>query len=224
MPEDPALLSLRRGDGNLRIVVTGGPGGGKTTAADLLHRERPDEVVVVPEAATILFEGGFPRVTDPAAQCAAQQAIFEVQSKLEEVKRSLYPEHTLLCDRGTVDGGAYWPDDRGGPDGFFAELGTTVEEQLARYDFVVFFETAAAGGRPIHLGNPHRIESVAEAVALDRRLRALWSRHPHFHLVPNHHSFLAKMNDALEVLVAAVDDGIPGAAALEADGLAADAG
>ncbi len=224
MPEDPALLSVSRPDGNPRIVVTGGPGGGKTTAADLLHRERPDQVVIVPEAATILFEGGFPRVDDDAAERAVQRAIFQVQSNIEDVKRALYPHHALLCDRGTLDGAAYWPGASGGAPGFFADLGTTLEAELARYDFVVFFETAAAGGRPIHMGNPHRIESVAEAVALDRRLHAVWSQHPHFHFVPNQASFLAKMNDALELLLAVVDGEVPEVAIAEADGLAADAG
>ena len=44
-----------------RIVLTGGPGGGKTTAADLMRREVGDRIVIVPEAATMLFSGGFPR-------------------------------------------------------------------------------------------------------------------------------------------------------------------
>ncbi|NDI06057.1 MAG: hypothetical protein EBY58_07285 [Rhodobacteraceae bacterium] len=44
-----------------KIVLTGGPGGGKTTAADLFRRELGEKVVVVPEAATMLFSGGFPR-------------------------------------------------------------------------------------------------------------------------------------------------------------------
>ena len=44
-----------------RIVLTGGPGGGKTTAADLMRREVGERIVIVPEAATMLFSGGFPR-------------------------------------------------------------------------------------------------------------------------------------------------------------------
>ena len=50
-----------------RIVLTGGPGGGKTTAADLYRREIGEKVVVVPEAAMILFSGGFPRMRDHGA-------------------------------------------------------------------------------------------------------------------------------------------------------------
>lgn len=224
MPDDPTLIHAERPDGQLRIVLTGGPGGGKTTAADLLHRELDDRVVLVPEAATILFEGGFPRVGDPDVQRAAQRAIFQVQSNLEDVKRSLYPDLTLVCDRGTVDGAAYWPEVSGGAEGFFTDLGTSLEAQLDRYDLVVFFETAATGGRPIRIGNRHRIESNEEAVALDHRLRAVWSQHPRFHLIPNRASFLAKMNEALDLLLDVVGRGDDAPIAAEADGLAADAG
>jgi len=69
-----------------RIVLTGGPGGGKTTAADLFRREIGDRVVIVPEAATLLFSGGFPRTLDIRARKAAQQAIFHVQTQLENVQ------------------------------------------------------------------------------------------------------------------------------------------
>ena len=54
-------------NGRCRIVLTGGPGGGKTTAGDLFRREFGERVVLVPEAATLLFSGGFPRVEEPPA-------------------------------------------------------------------------------------------------------------------------------------------------------------
>ena len=53
---------------NVRIVLTGGPGGGKTTALDLFRRELRERVVAVPESATIMFTGGFPRVDEPEAR------------------------------------------------------------------------------------------------------------------------------------------------------------
>jgi predicted ATPase len=181
----------------LRIVLTGGPGGGKTTAADMLRREFCERVALVPETATMLFMGGFPRVDDPEARRAAQTAIYHVQRNLEEVQAARFPGQILLCDRGTVDGAAYWPDQ---PDAFFAAQGTTFEDELARYHHVIFFETAAVGGMTIGSGNPARIESNGEAVELDRRLRALWSKHPRFHFVPHGPSFLAKITTGLHTL------------------------
>jgi DNA helicase TIP49 (TBP-interacting protein) len=82
---------------NCRIVLTGGPGGGKTTAADLYRREIGDDVVVVPEAATLLFSGGFPRAPGELARQAAQRAIFHVQRGLEDVQSAQYPGRILLC-------------------------------------------------------------------------------------------------------------------------------
>lgn len=188
-------------NGRCRIVVTGGPGGGKTTAADLFRREIGDRVVVVPEAATLLFSGGFPRVGDARAAMAAQRAIYHVQKNLEDAQSALFPERILLCDRGTVDGAAYWPETA---EKFFAAVGTTHERELARYDAVIFFESAAVGGLLIE-GNPVRTESLDEAVALDQRLRDAWSSHPRFVVVPHNTSFVKKIMfglAALESLVA----------------------
>jgi predicted ATPase len=178
-------------------VLTGGPGGGKTTAADLFRREIGDRVVIVPEAATILFQGGFPRSRDTQAAHFAQTTIFHVQRNLEEVQAALYPGRTLLCDRGTVDGAAYWP---GGDGEYFAAVGTTLEAELRRYDAVIFFETAAVGGASIEGGNPVRNESLDEAVALDAKLRKLWMKHPSFILVPHNPSFFKKISFGLAAL------------------------
>lgn len=181
-----------------RIVLTGGPGGGKTTAADLMRREVGDQIVIVPEAATMLFSGGFPRHRDPRAQRSAQTAIFHVQQNLEDIHSVLYPERILLCDRGTLDSTVYWPTEDNGD--FFEVLGTTLERELARYDAVIFFETAAVGHLSIEGGNPIRIESIDEAIVIDRRLQDVWSRHPNYCFIPHEPSFLKKLQVAIETL------------------------
>ena len=185
------------GNGRCRIVLTGGPGGGKTTAADLFRREIGDRVVIVPEAATLLFSGGFPRTPEPRARRAAQQAIYHVQTQLENIQSALYPDRILLCDRGTVDGAAYWPED---PAGFFDAVGSSERAELERYDAVLFFESAAVGNISIEGGNPTRVETNAQAVELDARLRALWSQHPRFAIVPHHPSFVKKIMLGLALL------------------------
>jgi hypothetical protein len=189
-----------------RIVLTGGPGGGKTTAADLFRREIGERVVLVPEAATLLFSGGFPRDPRPESRRAAQCAIYHVQKNLEDVQSSRYPDRILLCDRGTVDGAAYWPPP--GED-FFTCQGTTLEAELARYDAVLFFESAAVGGIHIEGGNPVRTEDVATAVELDFQLRALWSQHPRYQLVPHSRSFLEKLSRSVQLLQQLVHEFYP---------------
>ena len=109
-----------------RIALTGGPGGGKTTAIDLFRREMGEGVVVVPEAATLMFTGGFPRYDQPEAVRSAQLAIYHVQRNLEDIQAARYPDRILLCDRGTIDGAAYWPEMDGD---FFETLGRGDQHQ-----------------------------------------------------------------------------------------------
>lgn len=191
-------MKIKRTNGTCcRIVLTGGPGGGKTTAADLFRREIGNRVVIVPEAATILFQGGFPRSKSAEAARYAQRTIYHVQRNLEDVQAALYPGRTLLCDRGTVDGGAYWP---GGDGDYFAAVGSSLEKELGRYDAVIFFESAAVGGASIEGGNPMRNETLEEAVELDGKIRRLWMQHPRFILVPHNPSFFKKISFGLAAL------------------------
>jgi predicted ATPase len=189
-------------NGRCRIAMTGGPGGGKTTAADLFRRELGDRVVLVPEAATLLFSGGFPRHSGLDAAVAAQSAIYHVQRNLEDVQHAAFPGRILLCDRGTVDGAAYWPEEMGRD--FFETMDSSLQAELDRYDAVIFFETAAAGDISIEGGNPVRTEGLELARALDRRLLQLWKQHPNFIFVPHNTSFFKKITYGLASLESVV--------------------
>ncbi len=79
-----------------RVVLTGGPGGGKTTAGDILRREFGKAVAFVPEAATMLFSGGFPRYDDPRCVPYQQQAIYHVQVNLEDTQMAHYSDRAVV--------------------------------------------------------------------------------------------------------------------------------
>ena len=64
------------------IVLTGGPGAGKTAVLEIVSRMLNHHIAVLPEGASLLFAGGFPRQDSPAARRAAQRAIFHVQHEL----------------------------------------------------------------------------------------------------------------------------------------------
>lgn len=181
-----------------RIAVTGGPGAGKTTIWRALTSAYPEHVVGVAEVATALFNHVFPKVQDESERRLVQRSIFEVQRGVEDVQlRRMTPGQLLLCDRGTPDGAGYWPD---GAERFFDAMGTCVADELARYDAVLFLETAAAGGLSIRAGNAIRSEGLDAAVEIDQRLRAVWSQHPRICIIPHQQHFEAKVALGLQVL------------------------
>lgn len=181
----------------LKVVVTGGPGGGKTTALDLFRRELCDKVAVVPEAATVLFSSGITRSEDPQIIKMVQKTIYQLQKNLEDIHQIQYPDRLLVCDRGSLDGLAYWP---GAEDEFFAEINSTFEQEIERYDAVIFFETAAATGLDITSNNPVRKESSQQADQLDKKLQDIWSKHPHYYFVGSSDSFVRKITYGIMTL------------------------
>lgn len=192
--QDPQKTYTSENNNTHRIVMTGGPGGGKTTAAELIRRELGEEIVIVPEAATMLFRGGFPRYEDDVSVRAIQKAIYHVQTNIENVQCCKFPGRVLLCDRGTVDSLVYWPNSEAD---FYRELETSLEHEFNRYDAVIFFETAAVGDLSIiEGGNPVRTESNQQAIELDQRLHKIWAQHPNFTHIPHERSFFKKLEKA----------------------------
>lgn len=194
--ERRSLLGGRGDDGSTktpgtrRIVLTGGPGSGKSTAAAFLAREFVDELWVLPESATLLYKGGLPRASTDRGQQVAQRAIFTVQRSLEEATALQHPDRVQLCDRATIDGAAYWPD---GSDSFFRSMGTSRARELSRYDAVVFMHTAAMLPAGYERDMDVRTEDREQAIELDRRVHALYADHPNVIEVESHASFLDKL-------------------------------
>lgn len=178
-----------------RVVLTGGPGAGKTAVLELIRQSFCEHVKVLPEAASVLFGGGFPREDDPECKRAAQRAIFYVQRELENAGDSHNPT-IVLCDRGTLDGVAYWP---GSVDEFLSSVRTTLEEQLARYDAVIHLRTPAPDHGYNHQ-NPLRTESASAAAEIDTRILRAWQAHPRRYVIESTSVFLDKAARALEAL------------------------
>jgi predicted ATPase len=178
-----------------RLVLTGGPGAGKTAVIELVRRAFCEHVRVLPEAAGIVFGGGFPRESDDGCRRAAQRSIFYVQRELEAAADSHNPA-IVLCDRGTLDGLAYWPATTAE---YFSELKTTERELLARYDAVIHLRTPGAGHGYNH-ANPLRIESAESAMAIDQRIAIVWRAHPRVFEVAATSDFIDKARTAIEIL------------------------
>jgi predicted ATPase len=177
-----------------RIVLTGGPGAGKTAVLELVRQSMCQHVAVLPEAAGILFGGGFPRAPGPIERAAAQRAIYRVQRELEVIADVHDNAAIMLCDRGTVDGAAYWP----GPDTLWSAVESTREQELARYDAVIHLRTAPP--EAYNRDNPLRIESAHEASLIDERIAQAWADHPRRFFVDGTADFLVKADRAVALL------------------------
>jgi predicted ATPase len=175
-----------------RVVLTGGPGAGKTAVLELVHQSFCEHIRVLPESAGIVFGGGFPRGVGLELRRAAQRAIFHVQRELEAAGDIGAPP-VVLCDRGTVDGGAYWP----GPGELWSAVGTTLAHEVARYDCVIHLRVPRG---PINRSNPLRVESPLEAQVIDDRIAALWDGHPHRFIVAAETDFLDKAARTIAIL------------------------
>jgi predicted ATPase len=167
------------------IVITGGPGSGKTVISRTLFDRHADRYALVPEAATqvyTLLQTRWDKL-DFEGRRAAQRQMYRLQidqeSRLAAAAQSA--GKSLLLDRGTIDGAAYWPD---GPDDFWRDVGTTRQRELNRYDAVVLLDTCARLG--LYDGDQSnfcRFEDADAAIASTEFLKQLWAGHPHLHFV-----------------------------------------
>jgi predicted ATPase len=182
------------------IVLTGGPGAGKTSVAAALSARWPARFAVVAEAATQVYErlGTCWADLDVDGRRDVQRRIYELQLDQERRLQEMQTGKTLLLDRGTVDGAAYWPD---GAEDYWRVLKTSHEAELRRYDAVIWLQSSAAlGSYDGTASNPWRSEPAAAAVELDERLERLWQGHRNFRRVRAFPQFEQKLEVVYAVL------------------------
>lgn len=171
----------------LVIVLTGGPGGGKTTLIDDLRRD-PDwtnHFVTLPET---IFSANQTNISlkEPLFQRVMVNLQIGIEDGLLRALDSADPR-VILCHRGSLDPLAYWLQ-RGWPEAeFFEFTHTTRAEHYCRYAAVLHLVTAADGAACAYKRWPHahRPEDAETAIQLDRWLEQAWRSHPHYFRLDN---------------------------------------
>jgi nicotinamide riboside kinase len=179
----------------VKVAITGGPSGGKTTLIEALKRDLGQKCAIVPEAASILYRGGFPRTKEAIGIVHAQKAIYYTQKELEDMICETSGKTLIVCDRGSLDSVAYWPEDE---KHFFNMLGSSREQELARYDWVIHLDTATLDF--YDSSNPIRTETHLEAEVLNSKIKAAWAGHPRRVIITHNEDFLSKMTTSLTVI------------------------
>ena len=119
-----------------------------------------------------------------------------MQRQLEYYARSRTGAGLSLCDRGTIDGLAYWP---GAPAEYWDAVASTHAAELRRYTAVVHLHTPGAGNGYNH-SNGLRVENAEEAALIDQRIADVWREHPHKYEIEATDDFLTKAKRAVTII------------------------
>lgn len=183
-----------------KIVITGGPCAGKSTAMRCIENtfsEMGYTVLFIAETATELITSGVAPWT-----CGSSTEFQKCQMKLQLAKENVFEQAArtmavdkvlIVCDRGIIDNKAYMKDEE------FAEairaIGCNEVELRDHYDAVFHLVSAAKGAEHFYTtaNNSARTETAEEAAELDERLIAVWTGHPHFRVIDNSTSFEGKL-------------------------------
>ena len=184
------------------VVLTGGPGAGKSAVLEMAQKLFCQHIAILPEAASIVFGGGFWRLSSAPARESAQRAIYHVQREMENLVIGEKKWALGLCDRGALDGLAYWPGD---PQSFWDKCKSTPEEELSRYMAVIHLR-APSRQQGYNYQNPLRIETPEEAKLIDERIAQIWSQHPFYIVIESHKDFLVKAGQAIEIISRFIPD------------------
>lgn len=206
------LLNIEEKDKKIninKIVLTGGPCAGKTTALTWLNNyfsKRGYTVLFVPETATELISNGVAPWT-----CGSNYDYQTFQVKLQKIKEEIFEQAAntmkndkilIVCDRGVLDNKAYMKEAEFKR--ILKENGTNETKERDSYDAVFHLVTAAKGKEDIYTlsNNVARTETVEEARKLDDKIISAWTGHPHFRIIDNSTDFEEKLERLLKEISA----------------------
>jgi len=193
-----------------KLVLTGGPCGGKTTGQAKLATFFENlgwKVFRVPETATVLMSGGiaFGDLNDEQV-FDFQENLIKTMIALEDTYFAMaakYDQNCLvICDRGLMDASAFIEHEK------WLELleKLNLREELMcedRYHHVVHMVSAAKGAEDFYSVEEHsaRFEGLELARERDNRAMEAWGEHPYVDVVDNRADFETKLKHLIDVVV-----------------------
>ncbi len=194
-----------------KIVLTGGPCAGKTTALVKVIEHFTSlgyKVFTIPEVPTMFTQSGMNYLTkNEKFFFEGEKATFLTQIGLEDsfsrMAETLDQPVIIVCDRGTMDISTYLSADFWNR--IISEQGYSNTQLRERYDAVLHLVSAADGAEQYYTtaNNAQRLEKADEAglqIAreLDKKIVSAWKGHPHLRVINNHEDFENKLNRVLK--------------------------
>lgn len=198
-----------------KIVLTGGPCAGKTTALANIEqylKELGYKVFIVSETATELINSGLSPIDKNGVGIVKfQEYVLKCQLKKEQLYEEIAANFpcssiVIICDRGILDGKAFIRNDE------FDKILKQVSKELNtklnssdiinRYDLVMHLTSAARGNSKYYTleNNSARSETVDEAISLDKKTVEAWSVHNNLQIIDSYEDFEEKIKVIINVI------------------------
>ena len=194
-----------------KIVITGGPCAGKSTAMSRIQEELTQlgyTVFFITESATEVITSGIDH-TMPNFQLHLLQYQLVKEKIYEDMASELTSKVVLILDRGALDSKIYttkkeWSE-------ILKELHTTETKLRDSYDAVFHLVTAAKGAKAFYTteNNSARRETLDEAVVMDNKGIEAWTGHPHFRVIDNSTNFEDKIKRLMKEITAFLGEPAP---------------
>lgn len=198
-----------------KIVLTGGPCAGKTTALVKViehFSSRGYKVFTIPEVPTIFLQAGMDYLTKNQDWFyEGEKSTLEIQLAFEDdftrMAQTINGPVVIICDRGALDISAYLPTEMW--EKITGLCNVTTQQLRDRYDAVLHLVSAADGAEQYYntTSNEMRTEGIEKARLLDRKVIQAWTGHPHLRVINNHDNFDTKINRVLKEISAVL--GLP---------------
>lgn len=202
-----------------RIVLTGGPCAGKTTALVRINEHFTSlgyKVFTIPEVPTLITQSGWNYLSDNKdfyyeGEKLILQLQLELEDRIEHLAQTCSEPCVIVCDRGAMDISAYispmlWHK-------LLDECGISASTlKCSRYDAVLHLVSAADGAEQFYTtaNNAQRYEKADEeglaiARSLDKKIIKAWTGHPHLRVINNGEDFELKMRRVIREISAVLE-------------------
>ncbi len=166
-----------------KIVLTGGPHGGKSKAIKKLKQmleENGINVIVVTEAASGVLESGF-EGEKPSYEFQKAVALYQLTMEAK-AENSAKDNTVIICDRGLMDARVYLSDDEF--ERFKSETNMTEVDLRDRYDAVFHLDSTSVNKEMVYENDHIRDESRDEAQDINERSLKAWCGNFHYRFIP----------------------------------------
>ena len=188
-----------------RVVITGGPCAGKTTAIESIRtyfEQKKSRVIFVNEVPTEIMKMGI--TLAKYGKLPFQKAIIDLQRKKEQVIMdaacSVEDEQEVLIiyDRGILDHFIYLNDKE--QKLIEEEMGIDRQQLYGNYDLIIHMLSVASEMPELYENSEYRLEAVSEAKEMDDKIGKIWRQHNDYVQIGCERNFEDKIQNLISLI------------------------